>query len=63
MRHKCGGLINENHHFFEFLESSNFIREERYFIPVVHRNNDTIDDDGLTDIKNHYLTMGDTDIF
>lgn len=60
---KVNLVINENHHFFKFLEESNFTREERFFIPIVHRNNDTIEDEQLTDIKNHYLTMGDNDIF
>lgn len=61
--HKVNLVINENHHFFKFLESFNFIREERCFIPIVHRNNDTIDDNRLMDFKNHYFTMGDNDIF
>ncbi|MBN2230606.1 MAG: GNAT family N-acetyltransferase [Candidatus Thorarchaeota archaeon] len=60
---KVNLVINENHHFFQFLEESNFNREERFFIPIVHRNNDTIDNDLLIDFKNHYLTMGDNDIF
>jgi predicted acetyltransferase len=60
---KVNLVINENHHFFEFLESSNFNRDERHFIPIVHRNNDEVDDERLMAFKNHYLTMGDNDIF
>lgn len=60
---KVNLVINENHHFFNFLEESNFTREERFFIPIVHRNNDSIDNDKLIDFNNHYLTMGDNDIF
>ncbi|MHA1965655.1 MAG: GNAT family N-acetyltransferase [Candidatus Thorarchaeota archaeon] len=60
---KVNLVINENHHFYPFLESIDFQKEERHFIPIVHRNNDSVDEEKLMDFKNYHLTMGDNDIF
>ncbi len=60
---KVNLVINENHHFFGFLERNGFSCEKRHFIPIVHRNNDSVDDLRLMDYKNHHFTFGDIDIF
>ena len=60
---KVNLVINENHLFFEFLKSNDFTREERHFVPIVHRNISVVHQERLMDFRNHYFTMGDTDIF
>ena len=56
-------IVNEKLEFFNFLKSNGFTSQERYFIPIVHVNNEFVDINKMNNIHDYYFTMGDNDIF
>ncbi|KKK82765.1 hypothetical protein LCGC14_2800130, partial [marine sediment metagenome] len=56
-------IVNEKLDFFSFLKSNGFKSQERHFIPIVHKNNETVDIKKMDSIHDYYFTMGDNDIF
>ena len=56
-------ILNEKLKFFDFLKKNNFNRQERYFIPIVHINNNSVEENKMIDLNDYYFTMGDNDIF
>jgi len=56
-------ILNEKLKFFDFLKNNNFNPQERYFIPIVHINNNSVEKNKMNDLNNYYFTMGDNDIF
>jgi predicted acetyltransferase len=56
-------VINKNLEFFNFLKSKGFKHQQRFFIPIVHVNNENVDIIKMNNIHDYYFTMGDNDIF
>ena len=56
-------IVNEKLDFFNFLKSKGFASQERYFIPIVHVNNENVDINKMNNMHDYYFTMGDNDIF
>jgi len=60
---KVNLIINKNLGFYGFLKQNGFGGLPRYFIPIVHINNSSVDLNKMNDLNYYYFTMGDNDIF
>jgi len=55
-------FLNRYHSFNTFLRKFGFQHIETNRVYIVRKNNDVLDKDILFDEKNHYMTMGDSDV-
>ncbi len=60
---KINLIINRKLGFYDFLKQNSFKGLARYFIPIVHVNNNSVDLNKMNDVNYYYFTMGDNDIF
>jgi len=62
MLNKISLYVNHSHPFCKFLRNHGFEFKDTGRVYIVRKNNDHLDS-RLFDEKNHYITMGDCDVF